>query len=174
MDDQRVITESDEVTIRRTMGSDLDFVISTEHTEENKRYIIPWTRLRHENALDEPDILHFVICRRSDGSRLGYGIIAGLQNSHLSVEFQRIVITEKKQGYGRKTLKLIKKWAFESLHAHRIWLDVKDFNYGARALYSSEGFVVEGTLRECLLSEEGNFESLVVMSMLAREYPLSL
>jgi diamine N-acetyltransferase len=51
-----------------------------------------------------------------------------------------------------------------------LWLDVKDFNHRARTLYASEGFVVEGTLRECLKADDGSFESLVVMSLLKREY----
>jgi len=39
----------------------------------------------------------------------------------------------------------------------------------AQALYTSEGFVEEGRLRECVRLDEGH-ESLVVMSLLDREY----
>jgi RimJ/RimL family protein N-acetyltransferase len=168
--DQPFITQSDEIIIRRTTESDLEFVLSTEHADENKCFIIPWARTRHEKALQDADILHFIVERVGDGERLGYGIIAGLLNPHSSIEFQRIVITQKNKGYGRKVLRLIKKWAFESLDVHRMWLDVKDFNHRARTLYASEGFVVEGTLRECLKADDGSFESLVVMSLLKREY----
>ena len=60
------------------------------------------------------------------------------------------MIVQKGQGYGHAALRLLKKVAFEQWQAHRLWLDVKDFNHRARHLYAAEGFVVEGTLRECL------------------------
>jgi hypothetical protein len=139
--DQYIITQSEEIIIRRTRESDLEFVLSTEYADENK------------------------LCR---GHVLS--MKTGLLNPNSSVEFKRTVITQKDKGYGRKVLRLIKKWAFESLDVHRMWLAVKEFNHRARALYASEGFIVEGTLRECLKADDGSFESLVVMSLLKREY----
>jgi RimJ/RimL family protein N-acetyltransferase len=63
--------------------------------------------------------------------------------------------------------------AFHDLHAHRFWLDVKQLNQRALALYASEGFVEEGRLRESVRLQDGGvqrYDSLVVMSMLDREY----
>ena len=59
--------------------------------------------------------------------------------------------------------------SFQELGAHRLWLDVKPHNERARALYRSEGFVEEGTLRDALYYN-GRFESLVVMSILRPEW----
>lgn len=120
-------------------------------------------------ALTDPDVCHLVIERLDDQRPVGYIILAGLKNSNQSVEFRRIVVTEKGKGYGKCALRLVKRLAFEHLDAHRLWLDVKDFNARARHIYESEGFIVEGTLRECFKVED-TFESLVVMSMLKREY----
>lgn len=168
--DEPFIAMSPEITIRKTTKADLDFVMDTEHTEENKRYIIPWDSEMHQKSLVNPDILHFIIENSDNGRYLGYGIIAGLENPHKSIELQRIVIVEKGRGYGRQSLRVLKKWVFETLKAHRLWLDVKEFNYRAQHLYESEGFLIEGKLRECLKSGDGHFESLVVMSMLHGEY----
>ena len=66
-------------------------------------------------------------------------------------------------------LRLLKRMAFRDLHAHRFWLDVKLLNVRALALYASEGFVDEGTLRESVKLADG-YDSLRVMSMLDREY----
>jgi RimJ/RimL family protein N-acetyltransferase len=66
-------------------------------------------------------------------------------------------------------LRVAKKVSFDDLGAHRFWLDVKTHNTRARALYDSEGFVVEGVLRESV-RVAGGFESLTVMSMLAPEF----
>ena len=63
--------------------------------------------------------------------------------------------------------------AFRDLHAHRFWLDVKSLNTRALALYASEGFVEEGRLRESVRitgDAADGYDSLVVMSMLDREY----
>lgn len=85
------------------------------------------------------------------------------------LEFRRIVISDKGHGFGRETLKLVKKIAFEQLNAHRLWLDVRYKNQKAQRLYKSEGFVEEGILRECILYH-GSYESLIVMSILKSEY----
>ena len=58
-------------------------------------------------------------------------------------------------------------------HNHRLWLDVKVQNQRAQAIYKAAGFVVEGTLRECLKSEYG-YESLMIMSILQQEYKLKI
>ena len=71
----------------------------------------------------------------------------GILRHFQSLEFRRIVITDKGKGYGRESLRLIKKMAFEELSAHRLWLDVKDHNLRARHVYEAEGFMVEGVLR---------------------------
>jgi len=80
----------------------------------------------------------------------------------------RIVVTDKGKGYGRAAVRAIKRYAFDSLSAHRLWLDVKEHNTRARAVYEKEGFRYEGTLRECRKGPAG-FESLVVMSVLEQE-----
>jgi RimJ/RimL family protein N-acetyltransferase len=66
-------------------------------------------------------------------------------------------------------LRETKRFAFDELKAHRLWLDVKQTNARARQLYEAEGFTTEGVLRECLKTD-GKYESLVVMSMLRGEY----
>ena len=85
------------------------------------------------------------------------------------IEFRRIVITEKGSGYGTATVEMVKQLAFETYNAHRLWLDVKVQNKLAQAVYKKAGFVVEGTLRECLKVED-SYDSLIIMSMLRQEY----
>ena len=117
----------------------------------------------------EIKILSHLIIETFSDERVGYIILAGLENVNKSVEFRRIVVTEKNQGYEKCALRLVKKLAFEELKTHRLWLDVKEKNVRARHVYEAEGFQAEGVLRECLKIENG-YESLVVMSMLRDEY----
>lgn len=157
------------INLRRTENADLEFVISAEHSAENSPFISPWTREQHVAAITSEDFAHLVAESMPNDRRVGYIILAGLAEANRSIELRRIVVTEKSRGYGREALRLVKRLTFEELGAHRLWLDVKEHNVRARHLYESEGFVFEGTLRECLKAETG-FDSLVVMSMLRDEY----
>lgn len=154
------------LALRKTEKRDLDYVLAAEHSEENRVFLIPWSRAQHLQALADSDLAHSIVQAHS---RVGYVILAGLRNPNRSIELRRIVVTEKDRGYGKAAVKMIKDLAFKTHRAHRLWLDVKVQNERARGLYEAAGFLVEGTLRECLHTENG-FESLVVMSMLRQEY----
>lgn len=165
--------------LRPTMLSDLDFVIQVETDSRNLPFITPWERTQHEAALRFPDFRHFIIeagDNQAAGSRDGFVILQGCRNPHKSIELKRIVLQREEQGHGlgRACVRRLKRMAFRDLHAHRFWLDVKLLNTRALALYASEGFVEEGRLRESVritgLGEAAGYDSLVVMSMLDREY----
>ena len=159
--------------LRPTMLSDLDYVISVETDQQNLPFITPWERMQHEGAVRFPDFRHFIIEAGADGERAGFVILQGCRNPHRSVELKRIVLQPKGKGLGRACVRLLKQMAFRDLHAHRFWLDVKQANARALALYASEGFIEEGRLRESVrISSDGadGYDSLIVMSMLDREY----
>jgi RimJ/RimL family protein N-acetyltransferase len=151
------------------MLSDLDYVIQVEQDEQNQPFITPWERTQHEGAVRFPDFRHFIVEAGPDYERTGFVILQGCRNPHGSVELKRIVLQVKGHGYGRACVRLLKQMAFRDLRAHRFWLDVKQLNTRAQALYASEGFVEEGRLRESVRVASG-WDSLVVMSMLDREY----
>ena len=159
--------------LRPTMLSDLDFVGTVEVDSHNLPFISPWERTQHEGALRFPDFRHFIVEAGADGSRDGFVILQGCRNPHRSVELKRLVLQTKGLGLGRRCVRMLKQMAFRDLHAHRFWLDVKSLNTRALTLYASEGFVEEGRLRESVRitgDAADGYDSLVVMSMLDREY----
>lgn len=159
--------------LRPTMLSDLDFVLTVETDARNLPFITPWERTQHEGAVRFPDFRHFIIEARAGYERTGFVILQGCRNQHRSVELKRIVLQAKGQGLGRACVRLLKAMAFRDLKAHRFWLDVKALNTRALALYASEGFTEEGRLRESVrINADGvdGYDSLIVMSMLDREY----
>lgn len=166
---KKVLGRSKRIILRLTEVSDIDFVIKTESDPYNSQFVIQWTKQRHKEVLSNKDILHLIVEDRSVHKPIGYVILAGLENPNHSIEFMRIVITKKGEGYGREAIKLIKEIAFEKLKAHRLWLDVKVQNRLAQKLYKSEGFKKEGVLRECLLSHN-KYDSLVIMSVIENNY----
>jgi len=73
------------------------------------------------------------------------------------------------QGYGSKVYTLLKKYCFEYLNMHRIWLAVLDSNEIALKLYEKQGFKVEGRYREALF-REGYYHDYIIMGILEQEY----
>ncbi len=155
------------VGLRKTDFSDLEYVTALEQAEENRRYVFQQTQDQHREMMASPDIAHLIVMRGN--TPIGFMILAGLAGSNGSIELKRFVIGEKGLGYGREALRLCVALTFEVFNAHRLWLDVVDYNQRAIDLYLSAGFVKEGLLRECDLFE-GEYASLVIMSMLRQEY----
>ncbi len=164
-----ILIEYDDILIRSTEIADLDYVISTESNKDNSVYVAIWTKQQHIDAINNYDIAHLIIEEKETGKKVGYILIFGLTNQHHSIEFKRLVISEKGKGFGRQTIRAIKKAAFEKLNAHRLWLDVFTFNERAYQLYLSEGFKEEGRLRDCIF-KDGEYYTLIVMSFLEDEY----
>ncbi len=164
--------------LRPTMLSDLDWVVAVETDLHNLPFITPWERPQHEGAVRFPDFRHFIVeagdSEAENGGRQGFVILQGCRNQHRSVELKRLVLASNNQGLGlgRRCVRALKAMVFDDLHAHRFWLDVKQLNTRALHLYNTEGFVEEGRLRESVRihGPAGGYDSLVVMSLLDREY----
>lgn len=131
-------------------------------------------RLAHQASVVQP--------AKPKTQSVGYLILDDISDPHNNIQIRRIVVTEKGQGYGRQSLRLAKKLVFETYGAYRLWLDVKPYNSRAKSLYESEGFVVEGTLRDCVQLNESHDlyrdqgqrrASLTIMSLLRPEYETS-
>lgn len=162
------IIASQSLRLRQTGDDDLPFVLEAENHEDNRHYVSQWPVVRHRAVQYSKEHAHFVV-KTLDGTRVGYVILGGLGDPNGSIELTRLVITDKFQGYGREVLRMLKEWAFQVQGAHRLWLDVRDHNVRAQHVYRSEGFTVEGMLRECVKTSSG-YESLIVMSILESEY----
>ena len=154
------------VRLRKTTENDLNYVLGAEHSKDNSPFVIPWVREQHSQALLDPNCAHLIA---EADKQIGYAILFGLLDQNRSLEFRRVVITDKGHGYGRVVVTLVKELAFDTYKAHRLWLDVKEQNGRALALYQECGFICEGTLRECLHTESG-YVSLIMMSILQQEY----
>lgn len=163
----RVIPENS-IKFRSTLPVDLDYVLEAEQHSENRPFVAQWTREQHLQCMGNADDRHFIVL--SGEYRVGYAILT-IKNR--VVELKRLVITEKGQGFGRAVLKAVKRMAFEESNAHRLWLDVRSNNTRALRLYQSEGFVMEGTLRDTAFYE-GEFLSVTVLSILEDEYRAAL
>src|SRR4030095_17264895 len=87
--------ESMNVRFRRTLADDLDFVLSAERSQENRPFITVWELDQHLAALTSEDLSPLIIESIAEGHRVGYIILAGLADTNTSIEFCRILRTEK-------------------------------------------------------------------------------
>lgn len=158
--------------LKQTTPDNLEFVIDAERHEANKPFVGQWSHAQHVEALQNPDVGHFLIQHKQDSKAVGYLILAGLTNANESIELMRLVVVNKGKGYGKQALQLVKQFAFEVCQAHRLWLDVRDNNPRAQHVYVREGFQVEGRLRECV-KVNNEFASLILLSILRSEYQTS-
>lgn len=166
------IAQSDAVTFRPTAEADLEFVVRIEAEAADEGFVATWTKSKHAEAVADSNLLHLIVDSTKTRKAVGFLILAGIDSHDRSIEFMRIVIGPRNRGFGREAVRLLKRYAFDELGAHRLWLDVKEFNQRARSLYLAEGFLEEGRLRECIKAPAG-YESLIVMSMLEADYRAS-
>lgn len=165
-----IIKKSDRLRFRQAAEADLDYIMKVEHTPENAKFVIPYPVEQHRETLHAKNAIHLIVETVDGAEKVGFLMIAGLDNPFKEIEFTRIIMDVKGQGYGRETLKMLKSWAFEDLKYHRAWLDCKEHNARALHLYESEGFIREGLIRETILGSDGAYESLVILGILDREY----
>ena len=76
---------------------------------------------------------------------------------------------DRGRGFGTDMLRALLAFGFGSLRLERIWLDVYDFNPGARRVYERVGFVHEGVLRHAVF-REGRYVDVHRMAILADEW----
>lgn len=165
----RINLQDGDIEFRPTIEADIEKIIQVENDESNRRLIRQWTHQEHLAAIESSNIAHFAIQKISTKELVGHVILIGANNTDRCLEFRRIAIDQKGNGYGRSAVRLIKKYTFEQIKFHRLWLEVLEHNTPAIRLYESEGFVREGFHREAKRDGE-HYLSFIVMSMLEQEY----
>lgn len=153
------------VHFRSSTLEDLPFVIKEEKQAAAKGFVANWSLEEHQAGIERETTKHMIV--EYNNKPVGYVIMN--QDEHDNLEIMRLVISEKHKGYGRQSLNMIKKIAFEELHCNRLWLDVRAHNRYAINVYQSMGFVEEGILRQAVKLTDG-YVSVIIFSVLRSEY----
>jgi RimJ/RimL family protein N-acetyltransferase len=111
------------------------------------------------------------------GKPVGHISIGSFSQKNRSGRISRVLVgdTESKgKGVCQAMVRAIARVGFDDLKLHRISLGVYDFNTAAIRCYEKAGFRKEGVQRDILQYKEGEFWSLLEMSLLEDEWRDSL
>ena len=148
-------------------AEDIPFIIRMEHDPANRNFIWQGTEEQHLAEIADPAHI-LAVFRTEEGTRIGYMLCHVDEKSEV-FELRRIAIDVKGQGYGREAMEGTMRYAFETLHMNRFWLDVYPDNTTGIQLYESLGMHRDGMLRQSYKSERGYLDQ-IVYSMLKGEY----
>ena len=140
--ERQVLIQNDKVTIRMAHISDADFISEVERDADNCPWVANWPLSWRIAKMGDPDFLQ-VIVERADNIPIGFIIFRNMLQKETAVELKRIALADKGKGYGKETLYLAQKLAFEVFGTKRLFLHTKVDNLRAQSIYKATGFTPE-------------------------------
>ncbi len=135
----------------------------------SREYERPWLENAVRNRSSFSDVLMAI--ETKDGVHIGnIGLHKGSPEHRTAM--LGIMIGEKdywSKGYGADALRVLLRFAFQTMNLHRVELGTFDFNERAQACYRKCGFVQEGRRRQDRYIE-GAYHDLLIMGILRSEW----
>jgi ribosomal protein S18 acetylase RimI-like enzyme len=160
------------IIVRPGAAADIDGVVALEAGPDTAGWLGETGQSWHLRVLTDPDAEHLVATGQATGRATGhdsdiagFAVLAGLHRPDQVIELRRMVIAAERRGagLGRRLLRAAVARAYEHHAARRVWLDVKDGNVRAQALYESEGFVVDRTPAGTPVAVESGGRRFIIM-----------
>jgi ribosomal-protein-alanine N-acetyltransferase len=127
--------------IRRATGGDLDRIVAIER----QSFSDPWSRSSFASLVDDPRVLFAVASSAETGAVIGYAVTWIVVDE---AEIANLAVTPSERGAGVGAALLDTAIAAAAARGVRaIFLEVRDSNAAARALYASRGFTQVGRRR---------------------------
>jgi ribosomal protein S18 acetylase RimI-like enzyme len=127
------------VTLRRSTPQDLHFITALERHPDNRALIGQWSDAEHLAAIaGEQGREHWLIVR--DGEPAGYFIAFDCRETGAGIYVKRILVKDKELGTGSAALRLFVEEASAREGVSCVWLNVRNGNHRAQAVYRKLGF----------------------------------
>ncbi len=165
-----------EVTLRPVEKSDAEFLQECILHEEVRPYLgrkpEPVSLDGEEDYIEElsrdDDSVHFLV--EHGGDRAGHIFLGGLEKDYRKSSVGYFIHPDKHgNGIGTTALKLVVKYAFETLNRHKIRGAYLEGNQASKRIMEKAGFQEEGTERH-YKSVDGEWKDAHWMSILEDEY----
>ena len=129
------------VTIEKAILDDLSQFAEMEQEAGTSEYIVPFSLSQHQVEFSKPHVNYLRIT--NDDIIVGFFILA-LDDDGRSVEFMRIVVSDKGKGIGQAAINQLGEFCRDQLCRSRIWLDVLEDNQRGRHIYEKLGYTQFG------------------------------
>jgi [ribosomal protein S18]-alanine N-acetyltransferase len=152
-------------SLRVMTVAQLDAVLAIEV----QAYAFPWTRGNFIDSLAAGYLARVLVA--DDGELIGYFVaMPGFEEMHLL----NVTVSPRHEGHGHARRLLAELYSLSSsFAATAIWLEVREGNARARALYAREGFAQAGRRRDYYPAPAGQREDAILMTrpLVRREEP---
>jgi len=126
------------VNIEKAIFDDLSQFAAMEKETGTCEFIDPYPHFEHQSKFSDPTFVYLRIT--NDGVIVGFFILV-FDSDGYSIEFRRMVVSEKDKGIGQAAMRQMEAFCRDELGRSRIWLDVFADNQKARHIYEKLGFV---------------------------------
>ncbi|MEO5688895.1 MAG: ribosomal protein S18-alanine N-acetyltransferase [Burkholderiaceae bacterium] len=129
---------------------------------EVQAYPFPWTRGNFIDSIAAGYLLRALVA--DDGEMVGYFVaMPGFEEMHLL----NVTVAAHHQGQGHARRLLAELYALSAgFAATAVWLEVRESNARARALYLRDGFTEAGNRRDYYPAPQGQREDAILMTRL--------
>ena len=125
------------VTVERAPVQDASLFAQLEQAPDTKQFVLPYSETEHaRNILNSS----FVYLRILDAGELVGFFILVLDSEPNSVEFRRVVVSDKGKGVGQSAITAMEQFCRTQLQRTRVWLDVFEYNNRGRHIYEKLGY----------------------------------
>ena len=132
---------------------------------EVQAYAFPWTRGNFIDSMAAGYVMRALL--GANGELVGYFVaMPGFEEMHLLNI--TVAPTHEGRGHARRMLLALQAASVER-HAAAVWLEVRESNARARALYLREGFAEAGRRRDYYPAPQGRREDAILMTRLVAD-----
>jgi RimJ/RimL family protein N-acetyltransferase len=149
-------------------ADDVPHIMRLERTPGYEGLVGRWDQDRHAEEMALPSSRYLL--SRESGEPDGFVLFQGLDDPNLRVHLKRTAVADAGRGLGTRLLSASIDWLFTATDANRLDLEVFVDNTRARRAYEKLGFLTEGVLRDWIRMSNGGFRTMVMMSLLRREW----
>jgi RimJ/RimL family protein N-acetyltransferase len=178
MSSPNIFLEGEKIFLRAFESGDEVIISRLENHPDSRStlfYAIPTNpQQQYEKTrkqIDDPNSIIFTICDKKTGSAIGQTAFFRIDwIGRMATFYIGIVNKENRgKGYGTEIVKLMLKYAFDTLNLHRVQLHVATINTAGIKAYKRNGFIVEGLMREAMYGN-GEYQNFHLMAILKKDY----
>jgi len=168
----------DGVGLRLLLEDDLRLLSQWRDDEQTRAMFyspafISDTGLRHwfKALLGDPTRMWFMLQRLEDGATIGIVGLERIDYRNQIAELAGLIIapTERKQGWGTKTLDVLIRYSFDDLNLHRLYARIYASNHAALCVAEKAGLKDEGVERQSTF-HDWKYEDITHMAILREEW----